>query len=370
LKYGHNNTGIYPCGESFPIDHIGADNYVSKKNRRVEVMFFGSGAMPNLSAPASASSVSKSEAPVFDSSKVVVKPAPPATKPRDKSLFEDIINWAGFEWDSEQGIFYSRIDAWQHNVGYFEIYDIGAPLFLMFIDCEPIRFKYDNRSWNIELWKGQYGICTGAEIGIYVGEFQLNSGNSSIDHTVNRLKFGDDTNCAGGDDMLVMSFVLKKNGRVLFTRDSDDKKTPEVETHWWLTGFKPGEVSSASELQMDLTIAFKDEVMRDAFVNALTGMGYSSSGIKKDGNKVSFTYGQPKSKQPGIFSSLDITEKFEQLSTVIVPAAGNVISKVTAAIPNPISGNTVNEIKKTIPNPVSGTTLNEVKKAIPNPFKF
>ena len=37
----------------------------------------------------------------------------------------------------------------------------------MIIDCEPVRFYYGGKKWLIELWKGQYGMTTGCEIGVY-----------------------------------------------------------------------------------------------------------------------------------------------------------------------------------------------------------
>ena len=37
----------------------------------------------------------------------------------------------------------------------------------MIIDCEPICFMYGGKNWMIELWKGQYGLETGGEIGVY-----------------------------------------------------------------------------------------------------------------------------------------------------------------------------------------------------------
>jgi hypothetical protein len=144
-----------------------------------------------------------------------------------------MISWAGFRWDSEQKIFYSKLDPWQAKFGYFELYDTMAPYSAMNIHCEPVLFSYGGKSWKIEFWKGQYGLCTGGEIGIYTGEFDIDTGITWIDRTVNAFDFGSDTRCASGDDMLKMSFVLKRknDGEALFTRDSDK--------HWWLTGFKP-----------------------------------------------------------------------------------------------------------------------------------
>ncbi len=206
--------------------------------------------------------------------------------------------WAGFNYDDNQRIFYSRTDAWQRNLGYFTLYDMAAPFACMFIHCEPIRFSYGGKSWKIELWKGQYGICTGAEIGIYTGEFQINTGMGSIDHTLNQIKFQNDTACAGDADMLQMSFTLKRNGKVVFSRNSDDPKTAAVEKHWWLTGFRPFAFSAPSDLTMDITIEFKDEAMRNAFCDGLARVGYNPQSVIKNGKKASFTYAKPYTSQP------------------------------------------------------------------------
>ena len=44
---------------------------------------------------------------------------------------------------------------------------LRLPRFQMVFDALPIYFDYRGRTWLIELWKGQYGINTGAELGIY-----------------------------------------------------------------------------------------------------------------------------------------------------------------------------------------------------------
>jgi len=180
------------------------------------------------------------------------------------------ITWsAGFEWDDAQGIFVSRPDAWQHNVGYFTLYDKTAPLSGMFIHCDPIRFHWDGRDWNIELWKGQYDVCAGAEIGVYVGSFQPRTGDPAIDHTIGALRLGTDTNCPDRPDWLEMSFrLLDPNGEV-FRRDQT--------LHWWLTGFKPFQIDSADRLRMEIRLALKDSGMRVAFVEGLVNAGWSET---------------------------------------------------------------------------------------------
>ena len=46
-------------------------------------------------------------------------------------------------------------------------YDAAALAMNAIIDCEPIFFDYAGKTWLIELWKGQYGLETGCEIGVY-----------------------------------------------------------------------------------------------------------------------------------------------------------------------------------------------------------
>lgn len=197
-----------------------------------------------------------------------------------KTTLDKIIEIFGYAYDSNQNIYYSTMDSWQRNVGFCRLYDeAGAPL-SMIMDCEPVHFEYGGEKWLIEFWKGQYGMVTGGEIGVYTG---------GID--VKILGVYNDTfyNCASDDQLLEMSYTLKKNGSTLFSREGK---------HWWLTGFKLGEFSEPSELSMDISITLKDEIMRDAFVNGFIAAGYSESEYTVVGNTVSFTFNIPRTKQP------------------------------------------------------------------------
>ena len=40
----------------------------------------------------------------------------------------------------------------------------------MVFDCEPLYFSCNGKSYLLELWKGQYGMSTGAGIGFYPAE--------------------------------------------------------------------------------------------------------------------------------------------------------------------------------------------------------
>lgn len=180
----------------------------------------------------------------------------------------------GFAYDQAKDIFYSIMYPWQRNYGYGKPYDVTAPLLSMIIDSEPIYFEYNNRNWLIEFWKGQYGMTTGAEIGVYSSKSNVSVSDIIYEAITDK-------------DLLAMSFILKKKSDVLFKRS---------EKHWWLTSFKLGEFSKPSDLVMEISIELKDKVMRDAFVKSLNKVGYKA--IAVNNNVVSLTFDKPYTKKP------------------------------------------------------------------------
>jgi hypothetical protein len=202
---------------------------------------------------------------------------------------------AGFFYDPQQDIIFSRKDALQRKLGYAYGYDDYAYLISAEIDCEPIFFDYRGKTWMIELWKGQYGLMTGCEIGIY---------NRSLKDSPPYYRFldtvigkrPDDQNpthnlffdCAGDDELLNMSFTLRRKGQKLLSRGP--------ENHWWLTGFKWGELSSPDDLSMEVQIKFPNAEIEEAFRQALIALKYGFNVI--GGDSVRFTFDQPKTFQP------------------------------------------------------------------------
>ncbi|MGO5052638.1 DUF4474 domain-containing protein [Lachnospiraceae bacterium LCP25S3_G4] len=185
--------------------------------------------------------------------------------------FNSEIKAAGFQYDPCQDIFYSTKDAWQKNYGYRELFDEMAPQFNMIIDSEPVKFDYNGRNWMIEFWKGQYGITTGAEVGIYVSD--------------NRKTY----QCVEEKDEIYMGFTIQKNGEILARR---------VEKHWWLTAFVLGEYSKPEELVLVIELMLKDEEMCHAFVDALRKIGYKRTDYYVRGNTVRIYYSHPYTEQP------------------------------------------------------------------------
>lgn len=204
-----------------------------------------------------------------------------AGESEDNSTLDKAISAAGYYYDSGQDIFCSGKNSWQKDMGYCRLYDEAAAPLSMIIDCEPVYFEYDGKRWLIEFWKGQYGMTTGGEIGVYTTE--------GPDISIPGFFNGTFYYCASNADMLRMSYSLAKNGEVLFRRKG---------RHWWLTGFKLGEFSEPSELVMYLNIALKDETMRDAFVEGLKKTGYSENEIYINGNAVDVVFDRARSPQP------------------------------------------------------------------------
>jgi hypothetical protein len=194
---------------------------------------------------------------------------------------DSAIACAGYAYDGKQDIFYSRMDAWQRNFGYFRLYDEAAAPLHMIIDCEPIHFSYGGMRWMIEFWKGQYGMTTGGELGVYHTE--------RPDLQIPGIYSGPFFECAHDENMLEMSFVMKKDGEAVFSRQ---------DRHWWLTGFVLGMFSHPHELSMDIAVTLKDRVMRNAFIGGLLEAGYREDELTLTKNTVSLHFAQPRTPQP------------------------------------------------------------------------
>src|SRR6516164_9290798 len=229
------------------------------------------------------------------------------------SMLAKAVDLAGFYYDPGQDIIYSKMYPLQRNFGYAYGYDAAALLMSAVIDCEPIFFDYAGKTWMIELWKGQYGLETGCEIGVYTrpigstGPFYF-----VLDHTVGVRPY-DPTpehnqyfDCAADSDILVMSSTLYRNGQKLFSRGP--------EPHWWLTGFRWGVFSNPEDLTMDVSITCKDSVMATAFVTSLRRLGYQRASVSA--NTVSFTFAAPYTPQPRTGNSMVPTIQAENAAIV------------------------------------------------------
>lgn len=172
-------------------------------------------------------------------------------------LLEELIQPLGYRYEPCQDIFTSLADAWQKKYGYTAFYDKAAPLLGMIYDCKPVYFDYNGKTWLFEVWKGQYGIYTGAEIGLYCADRIVPP--SKRDTTV--------FSAIDEDDYPDMGMELFYKGKLLACRQ---------ERHWWLTAFLAGHFADPEDLCMNISIRFGNYEMYRAFMDADISFSFDS----------------------------------------------------------------------------------------------
>lgn len=198
-------------------------------------------------------------------------------------MLNEALSPFGFLYEEKDDSITSDMYPWQREMGYCRAYDEGAPSMSMVIDSEPVYFRYQEKNYLLECWKGQYGCTTGAEIGLYVNR-EAGGGKKP-----EKLFY----ECAEDEERLPMWFTLYKKDRIILRRQS---------VHWWLTGFVVGMFSENRELRMEVGIGFPNRGMCMAFCQALMCAGYRPEEIRVEQNRVSFTFDRPRSAQPDFYS--------------------------------------------------------------------
>lgn len=174
----------------------------------------------------------------------------------------------GFDYDAGQYLVIGATQAWQRQFGFCKLYDILSPLVFMNYDTVRIKFRYNDMDWMVQLWKGNYAITNGAEIGIY---------HKPTDRLV------DFYDCASDDELPQMAMTLRKGDQILFTRG--------LQPHWWMTGFQLGTLYKPAQLTLDGQLVFADPGMRDAFIKAFRQQVCPlTSSLHVEGDVVSFSW--------------------------------------------------------------------------------
>ena len=164
---------------------------------------------------------------------------------KDENTARKILLAAGFEYDEEQGIYYSQMNPLQRKFGFNFVYDMAAPMAGMYYSTKRIEFEYAGKEWMVQIWKGQYGITSGAEIGLYSRD------PSKV------MQY----DCADDSELIEMQFDFYNMGEYVFSRGP--------EKHWWLTGFKVAHIGIPQFIEMDMTLNFQDNLMANEFQKAL-----------------------------------------------------------------------------------------------------
>ncbi len=112
---------------------------------------------------------------------------------------------------------YAMIDSWMRGFEFCVLYDLAAnsaPL-LWNYNTRRFRFDYQGSEWMIRIWKGNYLINNGGEVGLY---------NRNPDE-----KFCTFYECATDDQLLEMSLEVYHGEDLLVYQ--------EPQMHWWVNGF-------------------------------------------------------------------------------------------------------------------------------------
>ncbi len=186
-------------------------------------------------------------------------------------LLNELLQPFGYCYDNRWDAVSTRNDAWQRGAGYTAVFDRAALHFHMVFDALPIYFHYGNRTWLIELWKGQYGINTGAEVGIYYADGILSEEYLPTAHF----------QAVSDEDRLPVSFTLYRRGSAIARMQREA---------WWLTVFFVGMLSKPSQLVMDVAIRFPAPDMQQAFLTALKKTGLSRKNFHCHDTEVHIRY--------------------------------------------------------------------------------
>lgn len=210
--------------------------------------------------------------------KVPEKPPGRGRAPEDGSAL--LAQW-GYDYDARQDVLVSRFDAWQRRYGYCRLQDEAAAACGALIHCEPVPFSFQGGRYLLGLWKGQYGLAAGAEIGF----FRAEGPDLSIPGVFQGpfYRFVPDAECPA------MTLTLFKGEKVLFGLEA---------RHWRLAGFRPGLFARPEDLVLRASVAFPSVEMAQAACSALLDAGYTPYEIGRVDETVYITFSQPHTPQP------------------------------------------------------------------------
>lgn len=179
-----------------------------------------------------------------------------------------IVN-TGFNYNLKKLMVYAPMYCWMRDFGFTVLYDINCYIFPMWnYVTRRFHFNYDDRQWMIQIWKGNYLITNGGEVGIY------NRGKYAI---------GTFYNTVSDEERMVMSLRVSHGDEVFVDI--------EPTLHWWVNGFQMNNyMYKASSMLLESTIEFPNETMRDAFTAAVDREYHHDVTYTVDGLNVSISW--------------------------------------------------------------------------------
>lgn len=171
----------------------------------------------------------------------------------------------GFNFNLSEMLVYATINGWMRNYGFCLFYDVAVAMspLLWNYDTRRFKFDYDGLEWMIQIWKGNYLITNGGEVGLY---------NRTPD------KWGTYYDCATDEQLLEMTLQIYHGEDLLVDLP------PQM--HWWINGFHMSDRMYLPEsLTMKFSIVMRDEEMLNAFCEAIDNhymkdVSYTVEGLK------------------------------------------------------------------------------------------
>lgn len=193
-------------------------------------------------------------------------------------------NFLSLQYDYDYGYYYTNDKAcWQKHFGYARVYDYAAPYIGMEYDYVRVFFTYEGEEFMLQLWKGQYTIIYGAEVGLYS---KVTDGEES-----NPFTFYYAVDEKHWPTMDTAVYHQEKEGdapedyKLLFKRP--------VDKYWWCTGFVVGtlrEVEPADELRVESSITFESAEMANIVAQGLSSCGFTKATDKDNIGLDSYYY--------------------------------------------------------------------------------
>lgn len=182
-----------------------------------------------------------------------------------------------YQYSYDYGGYYYANDkkSWQENFGFARVYDYVAPYVGMEYDYIRVFFTYDDEDFMVQLWKGQYGLFYGGEIGIY------NRDADGLDTAP--FTFYNAASERYWPTMDMSVYHQKKEGDI--PADYELLFRRPVDKYWWCTGFVPGtlrDYEPADELRIEATVTFNDSAMASLFADGLRDCGFTRCVSKDD----------------------------------------------------------------------------------------
>ena len=175
----------------------------------------------------------------------------------------------GFNCNYKEALVYAPINCWMRNFGFCFEYDLlcySAPVYCY--NTRRFHFEYNNKDYMIQMWKGNYLITNGGEVGVYYRD---------------KGKYGTFYNVVETEDQLDMSLQIWHGDDLLVNITEQN--------HWWVNGFKMGtRLYSPHSLTLKTTILMTDEEMLKAFTTAVDRNIWKDVTYTVDGLKVSLTW--------------------------------------------------------------------------------